>query len=150
EVVLRSVVEGPHPLRVSGLTPGLRGAAHCRASGKAMLAYLEESELLRYLRTHSLAPLTDRSITDVQRLREDLERIAQQGFAEDLGEFAPDICCVAAPYFDAQGKVAGALTISMPLFRHSQKGPQVAAAVLAAGEQASRAMGYAGSYPPHK
>jgi IclR family transcriptional regulator, acetate operon repressor len=148
EVVLRAVVEGPQILRVSGLQPGLRSAAHSRSAGKAMLAYLGEPGLTHFLETHELTPQTPRTITDPELLRKELAGIASQGFAEDPGEFSEDIWAIAAPYFDAGESVLGALSVPMPLSRRDAMRPMVVKAVLAAAEEASRALGYSGLYPP--
>jgi len=148
DVVLRAVVEGPQILRVSGLQPGLRNAAHSRSAGKAMLAYLGEPGLTHFLETHQLTPQTPRTITDPELLRKELVAIASQGFAEDPGEFSEGICALAAPYFDAGGSVLGALSVPMPLSRREAMGSVVVEAVLAAAEEASRALGYSGLYPP--
>lgn len=148
DVVLRAVVEGPQHLRVSGLRPGLRAAAHSRASGKAMLAYLGEPGLTHFLETHQLTAQTPRTITDPERLRKELSEIASQGYAEDPGEFDEGICGIAAPYFDAGESVLGALSIAMPLSRSDARKPAVVKAILAANEEASRALGYSGHYPP--
>lgn len=148
EVVLRAVVEGPQILRVSGLQPGLRSAAHSRSAGKAMLAHLGEPGLTHFLETHRLTSQTRRTITDPERFRRELAVIASQGFAEDPGEFSDDIWAIAAPYFDAGGSVLGALSVPMPLSRRDAVRPGVIKAVLAAAEEASRALGYSGLYPP--
>jgi len=148
DVVLRAVVEGPQHLRVSGLAPGFRGAPHSRASGKATLAHLGEPRLTHFLETHPLAQQTPRTVTDPDLLRKELVAIASKGHAEEAGEFAEDICCVAAPYFDAVGSVLGALSVALPLSRSDAARPVVVKAILAAGEEASRALGYSGLYPP--
>jgi IclR family transcriptional regulator, acetate operon repressor len=148
DVVLRAVVEGPQILRVSGLQPGLRSAAHSRSAGKAMLAYLGEPGLTHFLETHQLTPKTSRTITNPELLRKELVAIASLGFAEDPGEFSEDLWAIAAPYFDAGGGVLGALSVPMPLSRKDAMRPKVIKAVLAAAEEASRALGYSGLYPP--
>ena len=148
EVVLRAVVEGPQMLRVSGLQPGLRSAAHSRSAGKAMLAYLGEPGLTHFLETHELTPRTPRTIIDPELLRKELAAIASRGVAEDPGEFSEDIWATAAPYFDAGGSVLGALSVPMPLSRRDATGPAVVEALLEAAEEASRALGYSGLYPP--
>jgi len=148
DVVLQAVVEGPHALRVTGLYPGLRGAAHARASGKAVLAYLSRGDLERFLAEHSLTPLTANTITDPKRLCDALGAVARDGIAVDQEEFAVGICCIAAPFFGFDGTVRGALTVSMPASRFAASQDLCREAVLSAGERASRMLGYGGEYPP--
>lgn len=147
EVLMQIVMESPQALRVSGLYPGSRGPAHCRASGKAMLAFLPERELDDYLDRGPFASVTARTITDPDRLRAELLATAGRGYAVDQEEFEEGVCCIAAPYFDHSERLRGAVSVSMPTFRAPLMGDQIRPDVLRAGEEASRVFGFAGSYP---
>jgi DNA-binding IclR family transcriptional regulator len=147
DAVLQAVEEGPHPVRVTGLYVGLRGDSHCRASGKAVLAYLPAEELSEFLRRHPLTRRTPNTITGVRRLRADLVETARRGWALDAEEFAVGVSCLAAPYFGPDGRVQGAFTVSAPATRLSQAKERFTEAVLRAGEEASRLLGYPGPYP---
>jgi len=147
DAVLQAVVEGPHPVRVTGLYVGLRGDSHCRASGKAVLAYLSPAELSEFLRRHRLSKRTPNTVTEVRRLRAQLAEIAGRGYAVDDEEFALGVSCVAAPYFGPDGRVQGALTVSAPATRLPEAKDRFLEAVLQAGEEASRLLGYPGPYP---
>jgi DNA-binding IclR family transcriptional regulator len=147
EVVLQLVVESPQALRVTGMYPGRRSAAYCRASGKAILAFIPEPERERYLAEHELTPLTPNTITDPDVLRRELHGIAVDGYAIDRQEYELGISCVGAPYFDVWQRVCGAITVSVPLSRFDDARDHVSDLVLAAGERASRLLGYAGPYP---
>ena len=147
DAVLQAVVEGAHPVRVTGLYIGLRGDSHCRASGKAVLAYLPPEELSEFLSGHPLTRRTPNTITGVRRLRADLEETARRGWALDNEEFAVGVACVAVPYFGPDGRVQGALTVSAPASRWLEAKDRFQVAVRSAGEEASRLLGYAGPYP---
>lgn len=147
EVVMQIVVESPQTLRVSGMYAGSRGAAYCRASGKAMLAFLPESEREEYLATGPFPAVTGRTITDPDRLREELWATAERGYSVDQEEFEEGVCCIAAPYFDLSGRLRGAVSVSMPTFRTPLMGDQIRPEVLQAAEEVSRVLGYAGVYP---
>jgi IclR family acetate operon transcriptional repressor len=64
DVILLLFEEGPQHLTVSGFSPGFRGFAHARCSGKAILAFLPEPEVDRYFARHELTARTSHSITD--------------------------------------------------------------------------------------
>jgi DNA-binding IclR family transcriptional regulator len=147
EVVLQLVVESPQALRVTGMYPGRRSEAYCRASGKAILAFIPEEERERYLAEHELKPVTPNTITDPDVLRKELHEIAVQGYAVDRQEFELGISCVGAPYFDVWQRVYGAITVSVPVSRFQDAQREISQLVLAAGERASRLLGYAGPYP---
>ena len=111
DVILLLFQEGPQHLTVSGFSPGFRGFAHARCSGKAILAYLPRPELDRYFATHELTSRTSRSITDEQELRAQLAEIRSKGWAYETEEFFVGICSLGAPFFGADGRVLGASVV---------------------------------------
>jgi IclR family KDG regulon transcriptional repressor len=92
-----------------------------------------------------LPPATEATITDRDKFFEHLRSAAGLGFAIDLEECAPGLCCVAAPVRDASSRVVAAISISAPVFRvgvdalHAQLVP----AVTAAAQELSRRLGAA-------
>jgi DNA-binding IclR family transcriptional regulator len=98
---------------------GRRVPAHCTGLGKMMLALLDKEEREKRL-TDPLVSLTERSITDPAALCEQLEAIAGQGFALEIGESNPEVGCVAAPVFDHSGCNVAAMSISVPLVRFDE------------------------------
>ena len=148
EPVLVFFEEGPQYLRVGGFEPGFRGFAWCRTSGKAILAFLGREALDRYLADRELTPLTAHSITDMARLRAELDKTRQRGWAGEEEEFALGTCSVGAPFFGADGAVLGAVAVGLPPSRYEPSRQDCVRAVLNSGEQASRVLGYVGTYPP--
>ncbi len=148
DVILLLFQEGPQHLTVSGFSPGFRGYAHARCSGKAILAYLPQEELDRYLATHDLVARTPSSITDEAELRRQLADIREHGWASETEEFTVGICSLGAPFFGADGKVLGALSLALPVARYEEAVDRCHKAVVTAAEQASRIMGHVGQYPP--
>lgn len=148
DVILALFEEGPQHLTVSGFSAGFRGFAHARCSGKAILAYLPGTELDRYFSGHELSARTPRSITDESELRVQLAQIRRRGWAYETEEFTVGICSVGAPFFGADGRVLGALSVAVPVARYREAVDRCREAVVQAAEQASRLLGYVGSYPP--
>jgi IclR family acetate operon transcriptional repressor len=94
------------------LVRGQGGPAHCRASGKALLAYLAPEALDEYLRRHPLTPRTKNTITDEEVLRRELQPIRERGYATDVEEFEEGWCCVAAPVRNREGAVVAVMAVS--------------------------------------
>lgn len=88
------------------LTRGFSGHAHARASGKLLLAYASSRSRSAYLAEHPLEPRTPRTIVDPALLERELELIRSRGYAVDDEEFAPDVCCAAAPVETGRGMAA--------------------------------------------
>ena len=122
---------------------GRRVPAHCTASGKVLLAHLEESKLERYLRERELEPRTPNTITDPDVFREELNTIREQGYAEENEEFYQGNACIAAPVKNYQGRVVGAVSVSFP--PQSSPGPnckQTTNVVKEKGREVSARLGF--------
>lgn len=89
---------------------GMQLEAYCSGIGKVLLAHLPEEERETYLAGGPFVALTDRTITDPARLREELARVQAQGFALDDGEIAPDLHCMAVPIRRTDGTVLAAIS----------------------------------------
>ena len=116
EILYIDVMESLHTFRLVSQI-GSRRPLSCTALGKAMLAAMpaEQRELLLpALRFESATP---RSITTVARLRKDVAQIAQLGYALDDEEAVTGARCIGAAILDANGKVAGGISISGPTSR---------------------------------
>jgi DNA-binding IclR family transcriptional regulator len=97
--------------------------AHSGASGKVLLAFLEEDGLRKYLQSGPLKALTPRTITDPKKLMAELGKIRRNGFGFSSGERVMDgLCAISAPIFDAEGTVRHSLTITLTPFRLHAKG----------------------------
>lgn len=91
---------------------GARLPMHCSGIGKALLAHKSESEVKRYIAYKGLMPLTGRTITDPDKLIEELAKVREQGFALDDGEIMEGLRCVGVPIYDTDGLVRYAISVS--------------------------------------
>lgn len=98
-------------------TIGSRRQAHCTGSGKVLLASLSAEEQDRILSSMELKRYTNETITDVEILKKELERVAKQGYALDMGEREREMRCVAAPIRKHDGQVIAAISVSGPSSR---------------------------------
>ncbi|WP_272800675.1 IclR family transcriptional regulator [Sphingobium sp. AntQ-1] len=86
--------------------------AYCSALGKVLLASLDDCSIEDYLGEGTLVALTPHTITDAGRLRAELIRVREQGWARDDREMLLDLCCIAVPLRDRNGRARAALSIS--------------------------------------
>lgn len=116
------------------LRAGSRVHLHATAGGKAILANLPDDRIEAVIDRHGLPAFTDRTQTDRESLRRELESIRDRGLAFDRAEYRPDWQCVAAPIL-AEGSVIGAISVSGPTRRMSGKTLEedVAGLVVSAG-----------------
>ncbi len=92
---------------------GRRAPAHCTALGRVLLASLPKAAVREILTRHPLRRYTPRTITDAESLLRCIERVAQDGYALDLGEHEHLVQCVAAPIRDHTGAVVAALSLTV-------------------------------------
>jgi DNA-binding IclR family transcriptional regulator len=107
--------DGPNLIAVGDWT-GRSTPLHSVAAGKVLMAALAEREVLRIVR-RGLVSYTDRTITELEPLLEELARVRRRGFATALGEYEVGLNEVAAPVHDARGNVVAAVDIWGPAFR---------------------------------
>jgi DNA-binding IclR family transcriptional regulator len=132
DALLLQIVEGRRAVRVSGLHLGYSGAAHVRASGKALLAFGRPGTLAEYLQAHAV---------DAGAVRGEIERVRRDGYGIDEEEFAEGVACIAAPVVDG----SMAIGISVPVERYRSLRQELIETVVAvAGSAAAPQMPAAG------
>jgi len=122
---------------------GVRAPLHCTAVGKAILAYLPETEVERIVAERGLPHFTATTITDRARLDEERENTRSRGYSIDDAEHEPGVRCVGAPIFDHRGKVFASISLSGPDQRltHEMVG-ELGTTVRQAADEISRRLGY--------
>jgi DNA-binding IclR family transcriptional regulator len=127
---------------------GRRNPAHCTSVGKAIMAFLPESETDDILRQHGLKRLTPKTITTPAELKAELKTIRDRGYSIDNEENEEGVRCIGAAVLDHSGRPIAAISISAPSFRlPMDKVPAVAASVCRAATALSQESGY---QPPSK
>lgn len=91
------------------------------------------------LRSYGLHRFTERTITDENELKRELERVRARGYSTDMEESVAEGCCFGAPIFACGDQAIAAISISMPKMRLAKGTSQeeVVAAVKHAAEEIS-------------
>src|SRR5215218_2884296 len=100
-------------VRIRITRAGARLPAHCSGVGKVLLAHCEWEYVAELLEDQGLQALTGNTITDLEALAEELERVRKRGYAYDHEETMIGLCCVAAPIYDSKGEVVAAISFSV-------------------------------------
>ncbi len=119
DVLYLEVIESPHSFRMAS-QPGMHRPLNCTALGKALLAFLSTEQREEILPMLTFERATPRTIPSLGRLRKELTRVVQQGYAMDDQETDLGARCVAAPILDESGTVAAAISVSGPITRISR------------------------------
>ena len=120
KMVIVDVEESKIPLRVSP-SIGLISPVTATSNGKAVLAWLDESQVAEIIRTEGLPALTEKSITEPEAFRKELATVRKHGYATDCEEYNEKLHAVSAPFFKSEDEVIGAISIIGPSFRMTQQ-----------------------------
>lgn len=122
---------------------GKRAPAYCTGVGKALLAFASQEELAPVLKRGNFVRHTPTTITSAAELTGELARIRARGYSVDNGEHEAEIRCVASPVYDATGKLAAAISLTMPASRFKTESiPEFAEHVMKSAERISHRLGY--------
>jgi DNA-binding IclR family transcriptional regulator len=117
------------------------------AAGTAILAGMPESESDELL-AGELPSYTPASITDRETFRRQLRTDRALGYTYSPGRWVRGGAGIAAPFFDASGRVAGAITLSCPADRlEDLHVEETGLAVRAASQGLSRRLGLRDELP---
>jgi DNA-binding IclR family transcriptional regulator len=122
---------------------GRRIPLYTGSAGKVFLAYLPEERREDILKKTKLVPMTEKTITDLDDLRANLQKIRKLGYAYSRGEWILEAAGVAGPVFDSRGQITAALTISGPAQRFtSERVLEMAHLVKEGAAEISTELGY--------
>jgi IclR family transcriptional regulator, KDG regulon repressor len=96
---------------------GRRLPIYAGSAGKVFLAFLPRERQVEVLNNLKLEKLTEKTIDDMQTLKQEIAKIHADGYAVSHGEWILEASGVAAPIFDQRGEIAAVLTISGPTQR---------------------------------
>jgi IclR family transcriptional regulator, pca regulon regulatory protein len=103
------------------LSIGSRLPGYCTSMGKAQLIDLRVDELRDLLGDGPYPQRGPNTLTSLEALLAELEKVRQQGYAVNDEELAAGLRSVAAPIRDCDGEIVAAINISVPSARISRR-----------------------------
>ncbi len=91
---------------------------HATANGKVLLLDLDDQRQGEML--GRLQAFTESTITSRDRLRKELTKVREQGYAVAVDELEVGLAAIAAPIHNAHGDVIASISVSGPTFRLSE------------------------------
>lgn len=122
----------------TGFVLGSRVPAQVTAAGLLMLAMRERQGLEDWLAQRELKTYTSFTITSKDRLRLELARIREQGWAVSEQQLELTYRGVAVPLIDRHGELVGAVNVTMPIGQEPTE--DAVARVLPVLQETARAM----------
>lgn len=96
---------------------GSRTPLNLTAIGKAILAYRSKEFVHTFIEDHGLAEKTEHSISEEERLFEELESTRERGYSIEDEEHIIGVRAFGVPVRESNGKVIGAISITGPSSR---------------------------------
>jgi IclR family acetate operon transcriptional repressor len=90
---------------------------HSTATGKAILAEMPSDDIDRILADQELASVTESTITDSDRLRDELDEIRERGYSINREEHFEGVCAVGTAVVSELDDAIGAISVSGPISR---------------------------------
>lgn len=114
-----SRVYGKTPFKIASLL-GHAAPLHATASGKVWLSSLPEEKALQLVLNEGLTSFTDRTVTDLDRLRQSWAWVREHGYAVARGEWRENVWAIAVPvHTDGDGVIA-VVIIAFPGFASNE------------------------------
>ncbi|MHB1206356.1 MAG: IclR family transcriptional regulator [Rhodospirillaceae bacterium] len=141
KVTVLTAITGPSALEI-GVKPGSDLPLHASAQGKVALAFSRRG-LLTAMRRQKLTKLTDRTVTSIAVLEEQIATVRATGWASAYEEMMLGINGVAVPVFDETGDCVASLAIVGSIqFVQELPSDALLGALLESGAGMSAALGY--------
>ncbi|MGI9364886.1 MAG: IclR family transcriptional regulator [Rhizobiaceae bacterium] len=123
-------------------------ALHATATGKAILAWIPDTELVRIISANGLNPYTSRTITSLSGLVEELRLVRRSKVAIDDEEFRDGIVCIGSAIREGGGAVIGSISVTTSADRANEKYRQylVGEIVAAANTFSNKLHNFSGRY----
>ncbi len=133
---------------VANLQIGAREPLHATAMGKALISDMTREEVIGILGEGPYSSFTSFTITDIDKLMEELRKIRKQGFSMDDEEVAPGLTCIAMPVRNFDNEIVAAISVSGASIRQTySKIDQIKVGLKEATDKLSYFLGWEGIVP---
>jgi DNA-binding IclR family transcriptional regulator len=124
---------------------GMRLDLHCSSAGKILLSGLEDSRIDSIFENQELKKFTAKTINTLDKLKKEVQKVRDQGYAVDDEEVEVGGRCIAAPLKGKNGDVIAAISVMGPTTRIRQKDfVRISTIVKEVARKASESFGYRG------
>ncbi len=112
------------------------------ALGKVILAWLPEAELDDYIRRIDLKPYTPYTVTDPEKLRNQLKEIRSRGYSIDQHEHRVGVRGLGVPVFDYTNKIVAAISVLLLPSHTEEDIREIALKLQIVADEISQKLGY--------
>ncbi|ATW25786.1 IclR family transcriptional regulator [Candidatus Formimonas warabiya] len=120
---------------------GLKIPLHASASGKLILANLNQKDLNEVLKKIKLIRYTENTLSDINTIKEVLEKVRIQGYALENEEVELGLYTIAAPIFNHKGEILGTISVLGPTVRIRENEDMIIADLILYSKKISKEFG---------
>ncbi|ARN55707.1 IclR family transcriptional regulator [Sedimentisphaera salicampi] len=143
--LILEVHDSPNPVRVAS-RPGTTVPLYCSSTGKIFLAHIYKNKLKEYYSNHLPEKFTANTITTLEEMQEEVNKILEKGYSVDAQEYHNNVCCLAAPVRNGSREICASIGITGPSDNLSENRLEgFSEEVITAAENLSKSMGYSGN-----
>ena len=144
EAAYAETIDSSKPVRLV-VKVGKRAPLYAGSAPKLLLSSMNDEDLEAYLENVELNKLTENTLNSKERLREEIGKIREKGYAVSYSENFKDTVGFSYPLYNHDGEMVAALGVSIPVIDYSEEREKLILEKL--GETAERIwleLGYAG------
>lgn len=120
-VVYLDVIEGNDHILSTTNYIGRIAPIHCTGAGKLFLLNYSDEDLDLLIQKKGLKKYTENTITSKEKLKEELKKVNELGYAFDNEECEYGVKCIAFPIKNSKNKVVAAFSVTGPMTRLTDK-----------------------------
>ncbi|MBI4773851.1 MAG: IclR family transcriptional regulator [Deltaproteobacteria bacterium] len=121
QLILIEQIEGTEGVRLYSRVGSAFPYLHAVSVGKVYLAHMDPDKRRNVLQKIGLPQVTEHTITDLDKLEEELQKIRENGYAFEDQELRKGVRRVAAPIYDFKDDIAGGLSIAATILSFELK-----------------------------
>jgi len=116
QLILIEQIEGSEGIRLYTRIGSAYPYFHAVAVGKVYLAHMEAEKRHKVLSAIGLPPVTEHTITRMDRLEEELKEIQEKGYAFEDQELRRGVRRIVAPIYDHRNRLGGCVGVAATIF----------------------------------
>lgn len=121
QLLLIEQIEGSEGVRLYSRVGSVYPYFHAVGAGKIYLAHMEAKKRRKVLEKIGLPAVTEHTLTDMDKLEEDLLKVREDGYAFEDQELRKGVRRVVAPVYDFRNELAGCVGIAATVFSFELK-----------------------------
>lgn len=135
-------IEAVHPVRLY-TSIGRKSPLYAGACSRIILSFLSSEEQQRYIEITDLQPIGIGTITDKEKLNEELHKARLNGYTISHSELEDYTTAVSAPIFNHKGEIAAGISVAgIDAHFNEERMPFLIKKVTAAASEISAKLGY--------